>query len=58
VDVKRPLVDDWRLTIEDHLKSLIFIERIRGTEVNKDKLEDLERDIENLRKGLEGFFGL
>jgi len=58
IDVKRPKVDDWRLTIDDHMKSLIFIERIRGTEVNKDKLEDLERDIENLRKGLEGFFGL
>jgi flagellar protein FlaD len=58
MDSKRPMQDDWRLTIEDHLKSLIFIERIRGTEVNKDKLEDLERDVENLRKGLDGFFGL
>jgi flagellar protein FlaD len=55
---KQPLQDDWRMTIEDHMKSLIFIERIRGTEVNKDKLEDLERDVENMRKGLESFFGL
>lgn len=55
---KRPVLDDWRMTIEDHLKSLIFIERVRGTEVNKDRLEDLERDVDNLRQGLEGFFGL
>jgi flagellar protein FlaD len=55
---KQPLQDDWRMTIEDHMKSLIFIERVRGTEVNKDKLEDLERDVENMRKGLESFFGL
>lgn len=55
---KQPLAEDWRITIEDHMRSLIFIERIRGTEVNKDKLEDLERDVENMRKGLESFFGL
>jgi flagellar protein FlaD len=55
---KAPLQDDWRMTIEDHMRSLIFIERVRGTEVNKDKLEDLERDVENMRKGLESFFGL
>lgn len=50
--------DDWKMTPEDHLKTLIFIERIRGTEVDKSKLEELERDVLNLRKGLEGFFGL
>lgn len=55
---KAPMMDDWRMTIEDHMKSLIFIERVRGTEVNKDKLEDLERDVENMRKGMESFFGL
>jgi archaeal flagellar protein FlaD len=55
---KAPMQDDWRMTIEDHMKSLIFIERVRGTEVNKDKLEDLERDVENMRKGMESFFGL
>lgn len=50
--------DDWKLTPEDHLKSLIFIERIRGGEIDKSKLEELERDILNLRRGLDGFFGL
>ncbi|MEM2869451.1 MAG: FlaD/FlaE family flagellar protein [Thermoplasmata archaeon] len=53
-----PLGDDWKMTPEDHLKTLIFIERIRGTEVDKSKLEELERDVLNLRKGLDGFFGL
>jgi len=50
--------DDWKLAPEDHLKTLIFIEKIRGTEVDKSKLEELERDVLNLRKGLDGFFGL
>ena len=53
-----PPGEDWKLTPEDHLKTLIFIERVRGTEVDKNKLEELERDVLNLRKGLDGFFGL
>jgi flagellar protein FlaD len=53
-----PPGEDWKLTPEDHLKTLIFIEKIRGTEVDKNKLEELERDVLNLRKGLDGFFGL
>jgi flagellar protein FlaD len=58
---KKPPVppgDDWKLGPEDHLKTLIFIEKIRGSEVDKSKLEELERDVLNLRKGLDGFFGL
>jgi flagellar protein FlaD len=60
-EAKKPAVppgDDWKLAPEDHLKTLIFIEKIRGTEVDKNKLEELERDVLNLRKGLDGFFGL
>jgi len=53
-----PPGDDWKLAPEDHLKTLIFIEKIRGTDVDKNKLEELERDVLNLRKGLDGFFGL
>jgi flagellar protein FlaD len=53
-----PPGDDWKLAPEDHLKTLIFIEKIRGSEVDKNKLEELERDVLNLRKGLDGFFGL
>ncbi len=50
--------EGWKLSTEDHLKTLIFIERIRGTEVDKARLEDLERDVQQLQKGLEGYFGL
>ncbi len=50
--------DTWKMSPEDHLKSLILIERIRGTELDKDALEDLERDVMNLKEGLEDFFAL
>jgi len=50
--------DDWKLTIDDHLKSLIFIERIRGTEISKDKLEELERDFAKLKKSVSSFYSL
>lgn len=55
---KKPVEDDWKLAPEDHLKSLIFIERIRGSDIDKNKLQELEEDIKRLRGGLEGFFGL
>jgi hypothetical protein len=50
--------DSWKMSPEDHLKSLILIERIRGTDLDKDALEDLERDVMNLKEGLEDFFAL
>jgi flagellar protein FlaD len=50
--------DSWKMSAEDHLKSLILIERIRGAELDKDELEDLERDVMRLKEGLEDFFAL
>lgn len=50
--------DSWRMSPEDHLKSLILIERIRGAELDKEALEELERDVMNLKEGLEDFFAL
>ncbi len=50
--------DDWKLTIDDHLKSLIFIERIRGTEISKERLEELERDFAKLKKSVSSFYAI
>ena len=50
--------DTWKMSPEDHLKSLILIERIRGADLDKDALEELERDVMNLKEGLEDFFAL
>ena len=50
--------DSWKMSAEDHLKSLILIERIRGVDLDKDALEDLERDVMRLKEGLEDFFAL
>ncbi|MEW5759950.1 MAG: FlaD/FlaE family flagellar protein [Candidatus Thermoplasmatota archaeon] len=57
-EAKKAFEEEWKLTPEDHLKTLIFIEKIRGTDIDKDKLEELERDVLRLKRGLEGFFGL
>ncbi len=45
-------VEDWRLSAEDHLKSLLFIMKIAGVEVNKDRLNSLEQEIEKFKKSL------
>jgi flagellar protein FlaD len=61
-DVRTGRVDakygSWKMSAEDHLKSLILIERIRGVDLDKDALEDLERDVMMLKEGLEDFFAL
>lgn len=56
VDYKK--VNDWRLSAEDHLKSLLFITRISGKEVNKDHLNSLEQEIMTFKRSLEAFHGV
>ncbi len=51
-------VEDWRLSAEDHLKSLLFIMKIAGREVNKDKLNSLEQEIEKFKKSLWEYHGV
>ena len=48
----------WRLTAEDHLKSLLFINMIAGNRIDKDQLSCLEYDIEIIKHALEGFHGI
>jgi flagellar protein FlaD len=51
-------VEDWRLSAEDHLKSLLFIQKIAGLEVDKDRLNSLEQNISKFKESLEGFHGV
>jgi flagellar protein FlaD len=51
-------VDDWRLSADDHLKSLIFIMKMAGMEVDKDKLNSLEQTIKQFKDNLQGFYGI
>ncbi len=51
-------VEDWRLSAEDHLKSLLFIMKIAGVEVNKDRLNSLEQEIEKFKKSLWEYHGV
>ena len=38
-------LDDWKLSAEDHLKSMLFIKKMAGCRINKDELNALEQDI-------------
>ncbi|ASJ11162.1 flagellar protein D [Thermococcus sp. P6] len=47
-----------KLTVQDHLISLLFIERLRGLRINRDVLDKLEREIKTLEKTLDEFYGV
>jgi|Deesub1362B_J571_1020462.scaffolds.fasta_scaffold00339_3 flagellar protein FlaD len=53
---------DWKpadkLTIQDHVISLLFIERLRGTRVSREILDILEREMKLITKAIEEFYGV
>jgi len=49
---------DWRLTAEEHLKSLLFILKIKGTKIDKDRLNALEIDIKDFKSKLDKHLGV
>ncbi|WP_406659817.1 FlaD/FlaE family flagellar protein [Methanolobus sp. ZRKC3] len=44
---------DWKLTPDDHIKSIWFIESLAGIKVDKNRLSVIDRDIEKVKKGAE-----
>ncbi|WP_292463401.1 FlaD/FlaE family flagellar protein [Methanolobus sp.] len=44
---------DWKLTPDDHVKSIWFIESLAGLKVDKNRLSVIDRDIERVKKGTE-----
>lgn len=48
--VERP---SWKLLPEDHTKSLLFIEQLRGRKIDKNLLSRLERDLEKIVRSSE-----
>ncbi len=49
---------EWRLTAEDHLKSLLFIEKLRGDSIDKDRLGALETEITAFKSRLANHHGI
>ena len=48
--VERPT---WKLLPEDHTKSLLFIEQLKGKKLDKTMLSKLERDVDKVIRGTE-----
>ena len=47
----RPM-DDWKLSAEDHLKSMLFIRKMAGNRIDRDELNALEQDIKVMKYSL------
>lgn len=44
---------DWKLSPDDHVKSIWFIEKLAGLKVDKNQLSIVERDIKKVKGGTE-----
>lgn len=49
---------DERLTIRDHLVSLLFIERLRGVKITREVLDSVEREMRLIGKILDDMYGV
>jgi len=53
---------DWRpdekLTIQDHLVSLLFIERLRGVRITREVMDAIEREMRLISRVLEDVYGV
>lgn len=49
---------DWRLSLDDHLKSYMFIQELSGNEIDRDEWNAIELRIEQLKNGLREVYGV
>ncbi|ABO36033.1 flagella protein [Methanococcus maripaludis C5] len=47
-----------KLTIADHLVSLLFIERLNGKKISSEVLDKLEWEIRRIKRGAEQYYGI
>ncbi len=45
-------------TIQDHVITMLFIEKLNGEEVNRELIETLEREFRSLKKGVDELYGI
>ncbi|EQB72310.1 MAG: hypothetical protein AMDU1_APLC00010G0069 [Thermoplasmatales archaeon A-plasma] len=45
-------------TIQDHIVTMLFIEKLNGGEITRDLIEALERDFRVLKKGVDELYGI
>ncbi|PYB68815.1 flagellar protein E [Thermoplasma sp. Kam2015] len=45
-------------SIQDHIINMLFIEKLRGEEINRDLIEALEREFRTIRKGVDELYGI
>lgn len=46
------LEDSWKLSIDEHTKSLVFIERIKGKNIDEKNLKSLDEETTKLKTGV------
>jgi len=46
------LEDSWKLSLDEHTKSLVFIERIKGKNIDEKNLKSLDEETAKLKTGV------
>jgi len=52
------VVDEWRLSADDHLKCYLFIQRIIGNTIDKNELNQIELEVRQIKGNLKSYYGL
>ncbi len=46
-----PEYDDWRMSTDDHMKTLVFLEKIKGGDIGSLHMEEVQEVAEDIKRG-------
>lgn len=51
-------IEDWRLSAEDHMRSYMFIQELKGEKVSKDEWNAIELRLDQFKQDLRAYYGV
>jgi len=51
-------IEDWRLSSDDHMRSYMFIQELKGERVSKDEWNAIELRLDQYKQDLRAYYGV